>query len=77
MRVRATRPNAPHASTTLLELTGVATASAQQTNVNYAAIYTAASGGTLIVSGPVSASPTIALGNPVQFNPLGITVHLI
>lgn len=54
----------------------IAAASAQQTNSNYVGIYSAASGGTLLMSGALSASPTIAQGNPVQFNPLGLTINL-
>jgi hypothetical protein len=50
--------------------------SASQTNISYVAIYDAATSGTLLMSGPCSASPTIARGNPVQFNPLGLTINL-
>lgn len=54
----------------------IAAASQSQTNINYIGIYNAASVGTLLMSGTLSASPTIALGNPVQFNPLALTINL-
>lgn len=54
----------------------IAAESANQTNISYVGLYSAASGGTLLMSGTVSSSPTIAQGNPVQFNPLGLTINL-
>lgn len=54
----------------------ISSASESQTNINYVGIYSAASGGTLLMSGACSASPTIALGNPVQFPGLGLTINL-
>lgn len=54
----------------------ITAASASQTNINYVGIYSAASGGTLLMSGTLSASPTIADGNPVQFDPLGLNINL-
>lgn len=54
----------------------ITSASASQTNISYVGIFNAASGGALLMSGPVSASPTIADGNPVQFNPLGLNINL-
>lgn len=49
----------------------IAAASASTTNVNYIGFYTLASGGTLLVSGPVSATaPTVTSGTAVQFNAL-------
>lgn len=46
------------------------------TNVGFVAIYNAASGGTLLVSGPVSASkPSIIAGAVVQFNALGLSIN--
>jgi hypothetical protein len=54
----------------------ISAASENQTNISYVGIYSAASGGTLLMSGSLSASPTIAQDNPVQFNPLGLTINL-
>lgn len=54
----------------------VTSASASQTNISYVGIFNAASGGALLMSGTVSASPTIADGNPVQFDPLGLNINL-
>lgn len=54
----------------------ITSASASQTNISYVGIFNAASGGALLMSGPVSASPTIADGNPVQFDPLGLNINL-
>lgn len=54
----------------------ITSASANQTNISYVGIFNAASGGALLMSGPVSASPTIADGNPVQFDPLGLNINL-
>lgn len=54
----------------------IATASASQTNISYAAIYSAAADGVLLASGTLSASPTIADGNPVQFNALGLQINI-
>lgn len=54
----------------------VSSASAAQTNVTFVGIYDAATGGTLLMEGAVSASPTIGLGNPVQFNQLGLYITL-
>lgn len=53
----------------------VAAASASTTNVNYVGFYSAASAGTLLVSGPVSAtSPTVTSGTTVQFNALTLQI---
>lgn len=53
----------------------VAAASASTTNVNYVAFYSAALAGTLLVSGPVSAtSPTVTSGTTVQFNALTLQI---
>lgn len=54
----------------------ITTASESQTNISYVGIYSASISGALLMSGTVSASPTIALGNPVQFNSLGIQINL-
>lgn len=54
----------------------ISSASASQTNVSYVGIFDAATDGTLLMSGPVSASPTIADGNPVQFDPLALNINL-
>ena len=54
----------------------VASESAATVNVSYVGIYNAASGGTLLMSGAVSASPTIAEGNVVQFAALGLSIDL-
>lgn len=44
-------------------------------NVTHVGIYSAASGGTLLVSGPVGATaPTIVAGATVQFNALGLAI---
>lgn len=51
----------------------VTTASQNQTNVNWIGFYTASISGSLLWSAPVSASPTIALENPVSIAPLGLT----
>lgn len=46
-------------------------------NVSYVGIYSAASGGTLLVSGPVSATyPTIVEGAAVQFEQLALQINL-
>lgn len=54
----------------------IATASESQTNISHAGLYNAASGGTLLMSGAVSVSQTIALGNPVQFAALGLSINV-
>lgn len=54
----------------------ISTSSASTTNISYVGIYNAASGGTLLMSGTVSATPTIASGNPVQFPALGLSINL-
>lgn len=54
----------------------ISAASENQTNISYVGIYSAASAGTLLMSGSLSASPTIAQDNPVQFNPLALTINL-
>lgn len=54
----------------------VSAASESQTNISYIGIYSASISGSLLMSGTVSASPTIALGNPVQFDALGLTIDL-
>jgi hypothetical protein len=50
--------------------------SESQTNISYVGIYSASISGALLMSGTVSASPTIALGNPVRFGSLGLTINL-
>jgi len=50
----------------------VTTESASQTNVNWIAFYSASVSGALYWKGAVSASPTIADGNPVSIAPLGL-----
>ena len=54
----------------------ITAASENQTNISYIGIYDAATSGTLLMSGAVSASPTIAQDNPVQFNPLNLRINL-
>lgn len=54
----------------------ISAASVAQTNISFAGIYTASISGALMMSGPISVSQTIALGNPVQFNPLGLSINL-
>lgn len=54
----------------------ITSASAAQTNLTYVGIYNAATGGTLLMEGAVGASPSIGLGNQVQFNQLGLSITL-
>ncbi len=54
----------------------VAEESESQTNISYVAIFDAASGGNLVVAAALGASPTIAKGNPVQFNALDLTIRV-
>lgn len=54
----------------------ITSASAAQTNLTYVGIYDAATHGTLLMEGAVGASPSIGLGNPVQFNQLGLSITL-
>jgi hypothetical protein len=54
----------------------ITSASAVTININYAALYDAALGGTLLARGSLSASPTIASGNPVQFASIGLQINL-
>lgn len=53
----------------------VSAESESQTNISYAGLYTASISGSLLMSGPVSVSQTIALGNPVQFSALGLVIN--
>lgn len=55
----------------------VTSASLGTTNVSWAALYSASSGGTLLAHARVSATfPTIVLGAVVRFDALGLTVEL-
>lgn len=54
----------------------VAAASGSQTNISWVGLYSSSISGALLASGECSASPTIALGNPVQFPPVGLSVNL-
>lgn len=54
----------------------VSAASDSQTNISWVGIYSASISGALLMSGTVSASPTIAIDNPVQFNALGLSINL-
>lgn len=45
-------------------------------NVSYIGIYSSASGGVPLVSGPVAASPSITLGSAVQFPSLGLSINI-
>jgi hypothetical protein len=78
----ATRTNIASSLTTVLgvaknpDVIVVSTASESQTNVSWVGLYSAATAGTLLMRGPCSASPTIALGNPVQFPALGLQINL-
>lgn len=55
----------------------VALESEATTNTNYAAIYDAASGGTLLMSGTLNVrGPSVTVGNPVVFDPLAIQINL-
>ncbi len=78
----ATRPDVSSSLTTVdgiaqnTSVLGVGTGPASPTNVSFAALYDAATGGTLLTSGPVGANVPITLNNPVQFLALGLTVNL-
>lgn len=55
----------------------IAAASASTTNVSYVGIYDAPSGGALLMSGAVGVSgPSITIGNPVQFDSLGLQIDI-
>lgn len=54
----------------------ITSASAAQTNLTYVGIFDAATSGTLLMEGAVGASPSIGLGNQVQFNQLGLSITL-
>lgn len=57
------------------EVITVTSSSLSVSNVSYVGIYSAATGGTLLASGAVSATyPTIADGTAVQFNQLGLSI---
>lgn len=57
------------------DLITVTSASEAVCNVSHVGIYSAASDGTLLTSGPLGATyPTIALGTAVQFNGLGLRI---
>lgn len=45
-------------------------------NVSYVALYNAAAGGTLLMSGPLSSAPTLVSGYGLQFNALGLSIDL-
>ena len=45
-------------------------------NVSYVGLYNAATGGTLLMSGPLSSSPTLVAGYVLQFNALGLSIDL-
>lgn len=55
----------------------VSSASESQTNVNWCGLYSASISGALLMSGRVSVTPfTIAEGNPVRFDSLGLSINL-
>lgn len=54
----------------------IAAASESQINISYLGLYSASISGALLMSGEVSVSRTIAIDNPVQFAPLGLTINL-
>lgn len=54
----------------------MAASSANTVNVSYVAIFDAATGGNLLASGLVSASPTVAQGNAVQFDALTLSIDI-
>lgn len=58
------------------DLLSVTSASLTTINVSYVGIYSAASGGTLLTSGPVGASMPITINNPIQFLALGLTINI-
>jgi hypothetical protein len=63
-------------ATNTVELS-VASAAAQTINVSYVGLYDAAADGTLLVSGPCSATfPTVVLGAAVVFDALALTIDL-
>jgi hypothetical protein len=64
-------------TTTNVEAIVVTTESLSQTNISYVALFDAASGGSLLYSAALGASPTIAKGNPVQFNPLQLAISIV
>jgi len=54
----------------------VSSGAASAVNVSYVGIYSASISGSLLMSSTVSASQVIALGNPVQFPSLGLSINL-
>ncbi len=78
----ATRINIASQLTTVLgvakntDTISVGTTSANATNTNYVAFYNAASGGTLLMSGVMSASPTVAKGVATVFDALGLQINI-
>lgn len=79
----ATRTNIAASLTTVLGIAKnadviiVAAESGATVNTNYCAIYDAATGGTLLMSGPLNVrGPTVTAGNPVVFDALAINLNL-
>lgn len=79
----ATRTNIAASLTTVLDIAKnadviiVAAESEATVNTNYCAIYDAATGGTLLMSGPLNVrGPTVTVGNPVVFDALAININL-
>lgn len=54
----------------------VSSAIVSAANVSYVALYNAAAGGTLLMSGPLTSAPTLVAGYALQFNALGLTIDL-
>lgn len=62
---------------TNLSVISVSAGVVSTTNVEYIGLYSAASGGTLLVSGPVSATfPTLVEGAAVQFDALSLSIDI-
>ena len=53
----------------------VTTESTSQTNVSFIGLYSASISGALLYSGSIAVSQSIAEGNPVAFQPLGLTIN--
>lgn len=77
--VEVTSPTLPFRGHRLtnLDVVTVTTASENVSNVNFAVLYTASNGGSLLYKSSLGAFPvSINKGNPVQFDALGLTFSL-
>lgn len=61
--------------TTNTDVLMVSAASESQTNVNWCGLYSASISGALLMSGEISVIRTIAEGNPVRFDALGLSIN--